>query len=334
MRAGCGGCENRASLTDPGAFVTAAYRAVLGRAPDAEGHGHYVQALSEGRLDPAGVLALMAASPEAQRRLAAAPPGAAHPGPALPAGSDVIEAGRRRLLPATDAALAMLSAEQALRPDQSDYAAMHRWRFAETAHVIATMLQDHPDWPACRVLEIGSSITPLLYHRLFPGLLLQSLDIVDHPNLAGIVQAHHRLDLEQIDLRGEAVLPVTGLHMLLFCEVLEHMLVNPANMFRLLARSLALGGVLFVTTPNFYRRHVRQRIAAGQNPQPLYPADYGPEHRFFHHQREYTMQELLDAARGAGLLVGAAWYSDCWDTDTPDLPSEERQNLALVCRRT
>ncbi len=319
-------------MTDPGAFITAAYRAVLGRAPDAGGLGHYVQALSEGRLDPAGVLALMAASPEAQRRLAAAAP--APPGPALPAGSGAIEAGRRRFLSATDAALAALVAGQVLRPDQSDYAAVHRWRFAETAHVLATMLQGHPDWPACRVLEIGSSITPLLYHRLFPQLLLESLDIVEHPNLTGIVAAHHRLDLEQIDLRGEAVLPTTGLHMVLFCEVLEHMLVNPANMFRLLARSLAVGGVLFVTTPNFYRLHVRQRIAAGQNPQPLYPADYGPEHRFFHHQREYTMQELLDAARSAGLSAEAAWYSDCWDTDTPDLPTEERQNLALVCRRT
>jgi hypothetical protein len=247
--------------------------------------------------------------------------------------SRALEGGRDDWLPALDAALAALTEAGRLRPDQRDYAVFHRRRFAETAAGIAHLLGRHPDWPAARVLEVGSSITPMLYHALFPELRLNSLCLFRHPQLTGLVEEQVALDLERLDLRAGTGLPFQGLHMVLLCEVLEHLVVNPSSLFRVLAATLAPGGLLYVTTPNFFRASARAALLSGRNPQPIYPADYAPEQRFHHHVREYAMTELTKAMTGAGLVLEAACYSDCWDDPAASLAEDARANLVVVGRR-
>jgi hypothetical protein len=259
-------------------------------------------------------------------------PLAADPAPAAAAAA--LRAGLAGRLAAVDAALAALQAERRLRPDQLDYAALHRRRFAEAAEAIAALLRDHPDWPACRVVEVGSSITPMLYRRLFPALRLGSACLFRHPQLDGVVEEAAQLDLEKADLRAGPVLPHRDQHMILLCEVLEHLVVSPANLFRALAGSLAPGGLLYVTTPNFFRAEARAALLAGRNPVAIYPAGFGPDDRFHHHVREYAMSELLDAMRQAGLTIAAAYYSDCWDAPeaAARLPADALQNLVVLGR--
>ncbi|WP_137176730.1 class I SAM-dependent methyltransferase [Roseomonas sp. AR75] len=264
-----------------------------------------------------------------------APPDPLGAAPRLRRRAAALLAARDERAAAVDAALEALQAEGRLRPDQRDYARLHRRRFAEAAQAIEAMLVKHPDWPACRVVEVGSSITPMLYKRLFPELRLGSACLFRHPQLDGVVELAAQLDLEKADLREAPVLPHRDQHMILLCEVLEHLVVNPANLFRSLAGSLAPGGLLYVTTPNFFREDARQKLVAGRNPQPVYPAAYGPADRFHHHVREYAMAELLESMRGAGLTVEAAYYSDCWDTPeaVAALPADALMNLVVVGRR-
>ncbi len=272
----------------------------------------------------------------ADRPCFASPPDPLEAEPALRAGAAALAAGRGSQLAAVDAALAGLAADGLLRPDQLDYARTHRRRFAEAAEAISALLADHPDWPACRVVEIGSSITPMLYKRLFPALRLGSACLFRHRQLDGVVEEAAQIDLEKADLRAGAVLPQREQHLVMLCEVLEHLVVNPGNLFRALALSLAPGGLLYVTTPNFFRAEARAALQRGRNPQPVFPAGYGPADRFHHHVREYAMAELLDAMRGAGLVVEAACYSDCWDEAeaAAHLPGDALQNLVLVGRRS
>jgi hypothetical protein len=117
--------------------------------------------------------------------------------------------------------------------------------------------------------------------------------------------------------------------------VLEHLVVNPSRLFASLAGSLASGGFLYVTTPNLLRRDSRAKWAAGRNPQPIYPAEYGPADRFHFHVREYAMVELLEAVSAAGLLAEAAYYSDCWDSpaEAAGLPRDEWRNLVVLARK-
>lgn len=242
--------------------------------------------------------------------------------------------------PVLDQALADLSAAGRLRPDQLAYAADHRRRFGEALHAIHALLSPDPAWPACRVMEVGSSITPMLFHSAFPALRLTAACLFRHPQLEGIVERAVQVDLEKLDLRGEAGFnvpggPVQDLHMVMLCEVLEHLVVNPANLFRMLATTLRPGGVLYVTTPNFLRASSRAALAAGRNPQPLYRPEFRPEDRFHHHVREYTMAELLDAMQAAGLAVEVAQYSACWDSPeaVARLPDDMLQNLVVVGRK-
>jgi SAM-dependent methyltransferase len=255
--------------------------------------------------------------------------------PDLQARSKGLFGTRRAKVAEVDAALDALQSAGWLRLDQRDYAAFHRLRLAEAAQAIAQLLGGTAEWPACRVLEIGSSVTPLLYRQIFPQLRLFSACLFHHPQLLGVVEDSAQIDFEKTDLRTGAALPFRDLHLVMLCEVLEHVVVNPANLLRALAASLAPGGLLYVTTPNFLRSAARAQLGDGRNPQAVYPARYAPTDRFHHHVREYTMTEVLDALREAGLAVEIAYYSDCWDS--PDavacLPPDAWQNLVALGRR-
>jgi SAM-dependent methyltransferase len=254
--------------------------------------------------------------------------------PLLAERSAALRGARRDRLAEVDTAIAALRAEGRLRPDQQDYAARHRARFAEAAEAIARSLGPHPAWPRCRVLEVGSSITPMLYRRLFPDLRLASACLFRHPQLDGVVEEAVQVDLEKLDLREGPALPLRGLDMVMLCEVLEHLVVSPANLFRALAGSLGPGGVLYVTTPNFFRQAARAALAAGRNPQPIIPEGAAPAERFHHHVREYAMAELLAAMEAAGLAVEAAYYSDCWDDPSraAAMPADALGNLVIMGR--
>ncbi|WP_305672390.1 methyltransferase domain-containing protein [Falsiroseomonas sp.] len=258
----------------------------------------------------------------------------------LQARSAAFGAACRSHVAAFDQALAGLVAAGSLRPDQQDYARDHRLRFAEALYAIETLLAPEPGWPRCRVLEIGSSITPMLFHAAFPELRLTAACLFRHKQLDGIVERAVQVDLEKLDLRSATTLPLPDpplrdLDMVMLCEVLEHLLVNPANLFRALAGTLRPGGLLYVTTPNFLRQGCRGLILAGRNPQPLFRPEFRPEDRFHHHVREYTMAELLEAMQAAGLVLELAQYSACWDSAeaAATLPADALRNLVVVGRK-
>ncbi|MGC1303047.1 MAG: class I SAM-dependent methyltransferase [Caulobacteraceae bacterium] len=74
----------------------------------------------------------------------------------------------------------------------------------------------------------------------------------------------------------------------LFCEVIEHLLEDPLRALLELKRVLRPGGQLVLTTPNVARLENLARIASGANIYDPY-SGYGPYGR---HNREYTRHEL------------------------------------------
>lgn len=75
-----------------------------------------------------------------------------------------------------------------------------------------------------------------------------------------------------------------SLDVVLFCEIIEHLLNDPCRVLREIKRVLRLGGTLVLTTPNVNRIENVARMISGTNMYDPY-STYGPYER---HNREYN----------------------------------------------
>jgi len=173
-----------------------------------------------------------------------------------------------------------------------------------------------------RVLDVGNTQNLAWYKAFLPGIELVAADRPGGPEYA---DSDHRI---RLDLNTGDLSPLNATapyDLIVFTEVLEHLSVSPVLLLRQLVALLATDGVLYLTTPNFFRVENLAKIRRRQNPLPMYPADNTDRH---HHTREYAMAELLAVMTEAGGRIRCWYFSDCWD-DVP-LPFDQRANLVVV----
>jgi SAM-dependent methyltransferase len=85
----------------------------------------------------------------------------------------------------------------------------------------------------------------------------------------------------------------------LFCEILEHLLLAPDFALAEIRRVLRPGGHLVLTTPNATRLASLIALAKGRS---IFPG-YSPHGPYGRHNREYSLAEVLDLVSRAGLTV-------------------------------
>jgi SAM-dependent methyltransferase len=97
----------------------------------------------------------------------------------------------------------------------------------------------------------------------------------------------------------------------LYCEIIEHLLMNPVHTLTEIRRVMKPGGLLVVTTPNVARLGNVLAIADGRSIYDPY-SGFGPYGR---HNREFSMMELLHLLEFAGFEHESSFTADAHRED-------------------
>jgi trans-aconitate methyltransferase len=236
-----------------------------------------------------------------------------------------------------------MPAEKILPPEPSHeertYLAVHHRRLE---YVVALVMRLTAATPRPRLLDVGPHLlTELLRDRT--GALVDQLgfrnDRLSRPRPG---EAHYDLDLNStLDRRRWPSMPPYDA--VLACEVIEHLHVPPSVVLAFLRSLLMPGGHLVVQTPNAVALKRRAVMLLGRNPyERIRESTDNPGHF-----REYTREELVEYAAGAGLDLVSFASEDYFDhaalpglanrvygAVTSLLPESLRDGMTFVFRRS
>ena len=118
----------------------------------------------------------------------------------------------------------------------------------------------------------------------------------------------------------------------IFSEVIEHLMMHPTKVIRFLLRHLTENGVIVLTTPNLFSHNKLCNISQRRSPLHPYPAAYTRNDAPHFHVREFSMGDLLEMIDEAGGRPSAFFFSSCWDDNRTvhTAPAHELGNLFVV----
>ncbi len=170
---------------------------------------------------------------------------------------------------------------------------------------------------------------------------------VDHKVLALADGTEFQMEVDLFDAERH-VFPYADGHfdVVLCCELVEHLLLDPMHLLFECHRVLAEGGLLLVTTPNVASlSSVACALHGWHNPQ-VFSAYPAAGNRDIPHVREYTARELRDAVMAAGFEIEAlfteriagfdegAWVRDLLVREGFDTGLRGEQTYCLARRRS
>jgi SAM-dependent methyltransferase len=201
--------------------------------------------------------------------------------------------------------------------ERKEYFNLHYWRFAET-------LKECTGWANGRVLDIG--VVPGHMAMALRRLGCEVHGITDHEpsgrGLCGEDDLSARWSEEKITLHRAVVdkepLPLAdnSFDGVLFTEVLEHLLYDPGLLVSEIYRVLKPNGEVVVSTPNISRIENRIKALIGRNVYPQVEDFYFSSNLYMRHNREYTLQEVVDLFRPRFHLKTARYVTP-YDLATP-----------------
>jgi SAM-dependent methyltransferase len=322
-------------------FISEAYGLVLNRAPDPDGLDLYGEFLGDGRIDREELFRILLNSTEYKNRY-------------YNNGDYDVKNDRQydgfisdeidKLSVALEGCdfISMADMDRASEGLLGlEYYVYHRKRFLEMMNGLAFIERSLEC--SLNILEIGSIFTTKIIRELFPDAKISTLDALGADEigyggvymLKDIVNNHYQIDLVRDKIENIDIDKGKKFDIILLCEVVEHLLLNPAKLFKFILRQMSSGGYLYITTPNAFKKSNVESLKGMRLPFPAYPEEYSYEDAFMFHVREYGMAELLGFVRAAGGVVRGFYFSDCWDDPTfaASLSPHERGNLVVLVQK-
>jgi SAM-dependent methyltransferase len=172
-----------------------------------------------------------------------------------------------------------------------------------------------PEKTGQRILELGANpyfTTTLL--RKFRSADLHLANFFDKPEREGkqCVTIHSTGEVieyafKQFNIEREKFpYDDSSFDVVLFCEIIEHLLTDPVHALTEIRRVLKPGGNLVLTTPNVARLENARKIIAGEN---VYDP-YSGHGAYGRHNREYTQEDLFSLLTANGFTVGTIFTAD------------------------
>lgn len=241
-----------------------------------------------------------------------------------------------------DRHVAEMAAQFAGGDFDASYYTKHRARFARTLPLIP------PGDAGSRALEIGATAFLQVALRAVFGhaevMGTESSTLIEHKrwhkpiDVAGI---HARNLTISIDIENDIFpFPDASFDLVLCCEVIEHLDIDPMFMLAEINRICRPGGVLLLTTPNCCSARNLWKIAHGWRPHFFmqYMRDRSP----YRHNFEYDIHGLALLLRSAGFTIEHLATHDVFEPTLPEaaafiahnnLPAEFRGDDIFVLAR-
>ena len=210
---------------------------------------------------------------------------------------------------------------------QEKYLDLHRNRFYEIDCAVVNLFNMNPG--NASILDFGYSINSHVLLEVIPN---GNVSMADRPGIITRTGRFH--SLLTVDLADDGLDNHdwgVRFDIIVFSEVIEHIMVHPVRILKFLLKHLEPGGCVVLTTPNVLSRGKLDRIRQRRSPLPPYPLEYTQRDAPHFHIREYSMSDMLEMVEAAGGKSRAFFFSACWDEDAgKHIPVEELGNLFIV----
>jgi len=211
----------------------------------------------------------------------------------------------------------------------SDYNYSHKRRYARTLELIVDNLSSGGS-----VVELGTShVFPIALEMLGVDVRMSVTDFDLNLSISGSmvcsVEGRKReVERYSVDLESTPLPVADGLFdVVLCCEVLEHMDVDPMFMLAEVNRVLKVGGRLILTTPNITNTRAIWKVLRGI--EPYFYMQYHKDRSPYRHNYEHSVDTVEALLAGAGFSY-KTWTEDTFeDPVTEDLGALERAGFKL-----
>lgn len=236
-------------------------------------------------------------------------------------------------------------AVQEILAGADDYHVSHTARLARTTELLCENATKEKE---IRILELGTSgFFPLVCEKLLPNASVTATHYSSEEQRSEQVEFRvgskkvsvycHLLDLEYSQIPEED----ETFDIILCCEVLEHMEIDPMFMLSELNRVAKSGAILLLTTPNILSSRAFHKMMNGYAP--YFYMQYHRTREYNRHNYEYGLRELHDVLKSAG-FIGTIQTEDLFDDPVPSVIEKLHaggfyvgnygDNLVAVVRKT